>query len=319
MAHELEIVNGQAQMAYVGELPWHGLGTKVPADLTPEQFMTTAGLNWEVTKEDMVTASGVAIPGKQALVRSIDNKVLDVVGKGWNPVQNAEAFEFFDEYVRAGDMEMHTAGSLKGGEIVWALAKTKESFELFKGDVTDNYFLFTNPHKFGKSIDIRMTPIRVVCNNTLTLSLSKQSEQMVTVNHRTAFDPEAVKEQMGIAREKMEQYKSMAEFLGSKRYTADNVIQYFNTVFGAPAKEKVDNVIPFTSRNAKLAMENIQTQPGANFAEGSWWQAFNAVTYVTDHVQGRNADNRLYSNWFGGNELRKRNALKKALEMAEAA
>jgi phage/plasmid-like protein (TIGR03299 family) len=266
MAHELEIINGQAQMAYVGELPWHGLGTKVPADLTPEQFMTTAGLNWEVTKEDMVTASGVAIPGKQALVRSIDNKVLDVVGKGWNPVQNAEAFEFFDEYVRAGDMEMHTAGSLKGGEIVWALAKTKESFELFKGDVTDNYFLFTNPHKFGKSIDIRMTPIRVVCNNTLTLSLSKQSEQMVTVNHRTAFDPEAVKEQMGIAREKMEQYKSMAEFLGSKRYTADNVIQYFNTVFGAPAKEKVDNVIPFTSRNAKLAMENIQTQPGANFA-----------------------------------------------------
>jgi phage/plasmid-like protein (TIGR03299 family) len=319
MAHELEIVNGQAQMAYVGELPWHGLGTKVPADLTPEQFMTTAGLNWEVTKEDMVTASGVAIPGKQALVRSIDNKVLDVVGKGWNPVQNAEAFEFFDEYVRAGDMEMHTAGSLKGGEIVWALAKTKESFELFKGDVTDNYFLFTNPHKFGKSIDIRMTPIRVVCNNTLTLSLSKQSEQMVTVNHRTAFDPEAVKEQMGIAREKMEQYKSMAEFLGSKRYTADNVIQYFNTVFGAPAKEKVDNVIPFTSRNAKLAMENIQTQPGANFAEGSWWQAFNAVTYMTDHLQGRENDSRLQSAWYGRNRKVKLNALDKALEFAEAA
>ena len=319
MAHELEIVNGQAQMAYVGELPWHGLGTKVPADLTPEQFMTTAGLNWEVTKEDMVTASGVAIPGKQALVRSIDNKVLDVVGKGWNPVQNAEAFEFFDEYVRAGDMEMHTAGSLKGGEIVWALAKTKESFELFKGDVTDNYFLFTNPHKFGKSIDIRMTPIRVVCNNTLTLSLSKQSEQMVTVNHRTAFDPDAVKEQMGIAREKMEQYKSMAEFLGSKRYTADNVIQYFNTVFGAPAKEKVDNVIPFTSRNAKLAMENIQTQPGANFAEGSWWQAFNAVTYMTDHLQGRENDSRLQSAWYGRNRKVKLNALDKALEYAEAA
>jgi phage/plasmid-like protein (TIGR03299 family) len=319
MAHELEIINGQAQMAYVGELPWHGLGTKVPADLTPEQFMTTAGLNWEVTKEDMVTASGVAIPGKQALVRSIDNKVLDVVGKGWNPVQNAEAFEFFDEYVRAGDMEMHTAGSLKGGEIVWALAKTKESFELFKGDVTDNYFLFTNPHKFGKSIDIRMTPIRVVCNNTLTLSLSKQSEQMVTVNHRTAFDPEAVKEQMGIAREKMEQYKSMAEFLGSKRYTADNVIQYFNTVFGAPAKEKVDNVIPFTSRNAKLAMENIQTQPGANFAEGSWWQAFNAVTYMTDHLQGRENDSRLQSAWYGRNRKVKLNALDKALEFAEAA
>ena len=319
MAHELEIVNGQAQMAYVGDVPWHGLGTKVPADLTPDQFMTTAGLDWTVEKENMTTTSGVVVPGKQALVRSSDNKVLDVVGTGWNPVQNSEAFEFFNDYVMAGDMEMHTAGSLKGGQMVWALAKTKESFELFKGDVTENYFLFTNPHQFGKSLNIRMTPIRVVCNNTLTLSLSKQSDQMVTVNHRTAFDADMVKEQMGIAREKMEQYKSMAEFLGGKRATGENVIQYFNEVFGAPAKEKVDNVIPFTSRNAKMAMEQLETQPGANFAEGSWWQAFNAVTYMTDHLQGREGDSRLVSAWYGRNRKVKLNALDKALEYAEAA
>ena len=319
MAHELEIVNGQAQMAYVGELPWHGLGTKVPADLTPEQFMTTAGLDWDVTKEDMTTASGVVVPGKQALVRSSDNKVLDVVGTGWNPVQNSEAFEFFNDYVTAGDMEMHTAGSLKGGQMVWALAKTKESFELFNGDVTENYFLFTNPHQFGKAINIRMTPIRVVCNNTLTLSLSQNADQMVTVNHRKAFDAAEVKEQMGIAREKMEQYKSMAEFLGGKRYTADNVIQYFNEVFGAPAKEKVDNVVPFTSRNAKIAFENLDTQPGANFAQGSWWTAFNSVTHMTDHLQGRSNDGRLVSSWYGRNRKVKLNALDKAIEYAEAA
>ena len=140
------------------------------------------------------------------------------------------------------------------------LAKTKESFELFNGDLTENYFLFTNPHQFGKALNIRMTPIRVVCNNTLTLSLSQNTDKMVTVNHRKAFDAAEVKEQMGIAREKMEQYKSMAEFLGSKPATGDNVIQYFNEVFGAPAKEKEDGVLPFTSRNAKTAMENLQTQ-----------------------------------------------------------
>jgi len=319
MAHELEIVNGQAQMAYVGELPWHGLGTKVPADLTPDQFMVTAGLDWEVTKEKLVTPQGVIVPNKEALVRTSDNSVLDVVGTGWNPVQNSEAFEFFNDYVVAGDMEMHTAGSLKNGQMVWALAKTKESFELFNGDQTDNYFLFTNPHQFGKSINIRMTPIRVVCNNTLTLSLSKESDKMVTVNHRKAFDPDMVKEQMGIAREKMEQYKSMAEFLGGKRYTADNVIQYFNEVFGAPAKEKVDNVIPFTSRNAKIAYENLDTQPGANFAQGSWWTAFNSVTHMTDHLQGRENDSRLQSAWYGRNRKVKLNALDKALEYAEAA
>jgi len=319
MAHELEMVNGEAQMAYVGNVPWHGLGTKVEHDLTPGDFQKVAGLDWTVEKQPLTTATGIPIKNKEALVRTSDNSVLDVVGTGWNPVQNSEAFEFFHDYVMAGDMEMHTAGSLKDGQMVWALAKTKESFELFNGDQTDNYFLFTNPHQFGKSINIRMTPIRVVCNNTLTLSLSQDTDKMVTVNHRKAFDPDMVKEQMGIAREKMEQYKSMAEFLGGKRATGDNVIQYFNEVFGAPAKAKEDGVLPFTSRNAKIAMENLNTQPGANFAQGSWWQAFNSVTYMTDHLQGREGDSRLQSAWYGRNRKVKLNALDKALEYAEAA
>ncbi|QZI94501.1 hypothetical protein MelnitzEXVC044M_221 [Methylophilales phage Melnitz EXVC044M] len=319
MAHELEMINGEAQMAYVGDVPWHGLGTKVDRELTPDQFQKVAGLDWTVEKQPLVTATGIPIKNKEALVRSSDNSILDVVGTGWNPVQNSEAFEFFHDYVMAGDMEMHTAGSLKDGQMVWALAKTKESFELFNGDQTDNYFLFTNPHQFGKSINIRMTPIRVVCNNTLTLSLSQDTDKMVTVNHRKAFDPDMVKEQMGIAHEKMEQYKSMASFLGSKPATGDNVIQYFNEVFGAPAKEKEDGVLPFTSRNAKIAMENLQTQPGANFAEGSWWQAFNSVTYMTDHLQGREGDSRLQSAWYGRNRKVKLNALDKALEYADAA
>jgi len=319
MAHELEMIDGKAQMAYVGELPWHGLGTLVERELTPDQFQKVAGLDWAVEKQPLVTATGVPIKNKEALVRTSDNSVLDVVGTGWNPVQNSEAFEFFHEYCMSGDMEMHTAGSLKDGQMVWALAKTKESFELFKGDVTDNYFLFTNPHQFGKAINIRMTPIRVVCNNTLTLSLSQNADRMVTVNHRKAFDPAEVKEQMGIAREKMEQYKSMAAFLGSKKATGENVIQYFNEVFGAPAKEKVEGVLPFTSRNSKLAFENLNVQPGAEFAQGTWWTAFNSVTNMTDHLQGRSNDGRLQSAWYGRNRKVKLNALDKALEYAEAA
>ena len=314
MAHELEIVDGKAQMAYVGALPWHGLGTKVEGDITPDQFQKVAGLDWTVEKQDMYTVNGVKIPNKQALVRTSDNTVLDTVGSGWNPVQNSEAFNFFQEYVMAGDMEMHTAGSLKDGQLVWALAKTNESFELFKGDVTENYFLFTNPHQFGKAINIRMTPIRVVCNNTLTLSLSAQSDSMITVNHRKEFNEDELKDALGIAREKMQQYKSMAEFLGSKRYSADNVVNYFNEVFGSPAKS--DDKI-FTSRNAKIAHDNLQEQPGAEFAEGSWWQAFNSVTHMTDHLQGRSTDGRLTSAWYGRNRKVKLKALDKALEYAE--
>ena len=313
MAHMVET------MAYAGELPWHGLGVKVIDDLTPEQMMQKAGVDWSVEKQDLVTAGGSTVKSKQALVRLSDGEVLDIVGKGWNPVQNAEAFNFFEEYVRAGDMQMHTAGSLNGGKMVWALAKTNESFELFNGDVTENYFLFSNPHEFGKAIDIRMTPIRVVCNNTLTLSLSQDSNAMLKVNHRKEFDSSEVKEQMGIAKEKMEQYKSMAEFLGSKRYTSENIVQYFNEVYGSPAKEKVDGVFPFTSNNAKIAMENLDTQPGANFAQGSFWNAFNTVTYMADHVQGRETSSRMESSWYGRNRSVKLTALDKALEYAEAA
>jgi phage/plasmid-like protein (TIGR03299 family) len=219
-------------------------------------------------------------------------------------------------------MEMHTAGSLKGGQMVWALAKVSESFDLFGGDEVESYLLFSNPHQYGKAIDVRFTPIRVVCNNTLTLSLDQNAQRSVKVGHRTEFDADMVKESLGIAHEKLATYKEMAEFLGKKRYSADALIEYYNTVFPRTADKRVQGQalsIDTLSRNAKLAHDVLETQPGAEFAEGSWWQAFNSVTYITDHVQGRNADNRLYSSWFGGNQVRKRDALKTAIEFAEAA
>ena len=110
---------------------------------------------------------------------------------------------------------MHTAGSLNDGKMVYLQRLTSHlNFSMVM--LQRITFLFSNPHEFGKTIDIRMTPIRVVCNNTLTLSLNQDSNAMLKVNHRKEFDVAEVKEQMGIAREKMEQYKTVAEFLGSK-------------------------------------------------------------------------------------------------------
>jgi len=309
-------------IAYAGEVPWHGLGVKVPADLSPAQMLEKADLNWTVEK----TPAFANIGGKQvsvgwsALTRSSDNSILSVVSNDWNPVQNAEAFEFFDEYCRVGDMEMHTAGSLRDGQIVWGLAKVKDSFDLFKGDQVDSYLLFTNPHKFGQCIDVRFTPIRVVCNNTLTLSLSQKSDRVVKKNHRTEFNAAEVKQTLGIATEKLAKYKEMAAFLGSKRYTEETAKQYFNTVFPVIAynKEKGPQRKEL-SKSATRALEVLDTQPGARFAEGSWWQAFNAVTYLTDHEIGRSADTRLQSAWFGANKNLKIKALETAVEFAEAA
>tara|TARA_B100000131_G_scaffold192579_1_gene185098 strand:+ start:2746 stop:3702 length:957 start_codon:yes stop_codon:yes gene_type:complete len=318
MSHEVET------MAYAGETPWHGLGVPVNNDLTPVQMMQKAGLDWTVDKVDAFVRVGnqEIRTGQQALVRSSDNKILTNVGENWNPVQNEDAFNFFSEFVMSGDMDMHTAGSLRGGQMVWALAKTNESFDVFGDDKVDSYLLFSNPHQYGKSIDVRFTPIRVVCNNTLSMSLGMEADKSVRVGHRVEFDADAVKETLGLAHEKFQQYKEMAEFLGSKRYDMESLIQYYNDVFPSTARN-VEEPKPVTadtlSRAGKQALSVIDTQPGAQYAEGSWWQALNSVTYITDHVQGRGEDTRLYSNWFGGNQLRKVRAAEKAVEYATAA
>lgn len=319
MAHMIEMLNGKAQMAYAGETPWHGLGTKVPADLTPAQMLEAAGLDWTVSKVPAYAEiAGKKVPvGRSALVRNIDDKVIDVVSDDWNEVQNQEAFEFFNDFVLSGDMEMHTAGSLRDGQIVWGLAKVKESFELFKGDVVESYLLFSNFHKYGFSTDVRFTPIRVVCNNTLTLSLNSAVERMAKISHRTKFDADNTKMMLGIAADKLAQYKEMAGFLGSKKFNDESIVDYFKRIF--PVTGATDNTKKELSKNAGIALEVLDQQPGAEYAQGTWWQAFNTVTFMTDHVMGRNQDTRLASSWFGTNRNLKTQALEVAIEMAEAA
>ena len=129
-----------------------------------------------------------------------------------------------------------------------------------------------------------------------------------------------VKDQLGIAHEKFAKYKEMAEFLGSRPFSVENMLNYYNEVFPLTSGSNEDEVVYETlSGQAKNCVDNLQTQPGAEYAEGSWWQVFNAATYVTDHIHGRNADNRLHSQWYGQNQLRKIKAAEKAVEYANAA
>ena len=311
MSHEIEMVNGVAQMAYAGELPWHGLGTEVSDDISTDDMMVAAGLNWSVEKQPMYYMDDLGemgeIPGKNALIRSSDKKVMDIVGEDWNPVQNQEAFDFFRDFVESGDMKMHTAGSLKEGKMVWALAKVNDGFTIKTDqgeDSVESYLLFSNPHQYGKSIDVRFTPIRVVCNNTLTLSLNQNVDQYVRMGHQRPFNAEDAKVALGMAQQKLEKYKEAAEYLCQKAYTAEQMVDYFNQVF--PSAGERD------SNKARAAQEVMHTQAGANLGEGTFWQLFNTVTYMTDHTLGRNADTRLQSSWYGLNQ----NVKKKALELA---
>lgn len=322
-------------MAYAGEVPWHGLGRKVPNNLTPEQMMEVAGVNWTVYERlSYVFFEGNELAtGQKALIRSDTMAVLSHVSKDWKTVQNIDAFRFFNEYIHAGDMEMHTAGSLKGGRIVWALAKVKESFEIFGGDRVDSYLLFSNPHEYGKAIDVRFTPIRVVCNNTLTFAIGSRSKNAVRIQHSTEFDAEKVKRTLGIFHGQFGKYRKQVEYLGSRLFKRDKVEEYFREVF--PIKTSRNGIEDFSavandnrepvlesmelSRSAKRCLELVDNQPGAKYAEGSWWQAYNAVCYFTDHEFGKTAENRLHSQWFGDNRNVKRKASNLAMKYARAA
>lgn len=312
-------------MAYAGEVPWHGLGVRVNPNLTVKEMQEAAGVDWDVEKYPLFyNFDGAKRRAKMAaLVRKTDGRLLSHVTDDWEPLQNSDAFNFFAEFVDAGDMEMHTAGSLKDGRVVWVLAKLKDGFELKFGKVADpveSYLLFANPHQFGKSINVQFTPIRVVCNNTLTMALNTVSQHMARWRHDTKFDEAAVKTVLGLTQadtaRKMAEYKEQAEFLASKRFTKDTVQEYFMQVFPALTAANNNDVV---SRNAKQAMAALTTQPGADMGAGTWWQPFNAVTYLTDHRLGRSANNRMYNAWYGQTRVLKANALETALTYAKAA
>jgi phage/plasmid-like protein (TIGR03299 family) len=319
MAHQLEIVNGKARMAYAKrnekDVPWHGLGKAVPADLSPLQMLEASGNNWGLVKVPLygMYENELIDSGRQALIRDTDKKVLSVVSDDWQPVPNIEAATFFNEWVHAGDMEMDTMGSLRGGQIFWALAKTKEHFEVFKGDTVRGYIMLVSRHQYGTSITAKHTAVRVVCNNTLELAMHGGGRAGVNLDHRSEFDPEKVKEMMGVSRSKMTKFSEMAKFLASKRYTNDNVIEYFKSVLGTKGEDETQ-----MSKRAQTAFDAMKVQPGVEYGEGTWWEPFNAVTYVVDHKLGRSADTRLQSSWFGINKDRKVMALESAMSFAKA-
>ena len=141
MSHQVET------FAFAGELPWHGLGVPVSNDMSAYEMMEAAQLNWSVKKVPMFYkpysngfTSIQSVEDKMLLVSEEDNKQLDVVSSTWHPVQNQAAFDFFYDWVEEGNMEMHTAGSLKDGKLVWVLAKINETFEVLQNDIQSKVF-----------------------------------------------------------------------------------------------------------------------------------------------------------------------------------
>ena len=160
-------------MFYTRTAPWHGLGVRVEEVLGSKEALNQAGLDWKVEQTDVYAASGERIPGYKANIRDIDRSVLGIVGDRYKIVQNEEAFAFTDGLLGEG-VKYETAGSLAGGKIVWMLAKIPEKY-IISGDAIEPYLVFCNSHDGSGAIRVAMTPVRVVCQNTLNLALKGAS------------------------------------------------------------------------------------------------------------------------------------------------
>lgn len=167
-------------MFYTRTKPWHGLGTMVEEAPTSREALEAAGLNWQVIQKNLVTNSGIVVPGFKANLRENDQQVLGVVSDRYKVVQNEEAFAFTDALLGEG-VTYETAGSLQNGRRTWILAKLPARY-IISGDEVTPYLVFMNSHDGSGSIKAAMTPIRVVCQNTLNLALSTAKRSWST-NH----------------------------------------------------------------------------------------------------------------------------------------
>lgn len=167
-------------MFYTRTAPWHGLGTRVLEAPTSSAALSLAGLDWRVIQKPVLTEDGLFISGFKANVRDRDNQVLGVVSDRYKVVQNEDAFAFTDELLGEG-VTYETAGSLQNGRRTWILAKLPQRY-IISGDEIDPYLVFMNSHDGTGAIKAAMTPIRVVCQNTLNLALSTARRSWSTIH-----------------------------------------------------------------------------------------------------------------------------------------
>ena len=212
-------------MFYVRETPWHGLGTRVLTAPASKEALEVAGLNWKVVQEPVYTEANELIEGHKANVRDSDRKVLGVVTNRYKVIQNEEAFSFTDSLLGEG-VRYETAGSLQGGRKVWLLARMPQDY-IITGERISPYLVFSNTHDGSGAIKVALTPIRVVCNNTLNLALSsaKRSWSMIHTGDIQGKLEEA-KDTLFKAEAYMDELGKEIEDLRMKRMSDQQVLDY---------------------------------------------------------------------------------------------
>lgn len=275
--HEVET------MFYSRQKPWHGLGERVEEALNSADALEKAGLDWTVYQQPVLTAAGDIIEGFQANTRSTDDKVLGIVSNRYQIVQNNEAFAFTDALLQDG-IKYETAGSLQGGKKIWLLAKLPGRFKA-AGDDVESYLVFSNSHDGSGSIRVAITPVRVVCANTLNLALSTTKRSWATVHIGNISEKlEEAQRTIQLAGQYLSVLKFEAEALSRMKISDKKVYEYIQQLLPMP-EEATNQQRTNVNKLREDLILRYQTAPDLVVIPKSAWRFLNAASDFATHKQ----------------------------------
>ena len=314
-------------MMYYGQIPWHGLGKALDNPATSEEAITAAGMDWEVkcgavsvTQFDGDNIKDIIVPDYFCTVRMDKRIPLGIVGRLYTPIQNKEAFNFFDAIVGEKKAIYHTAGVLGKGETVWILAKLPDDIRIVgTDDIINKFLLLTNKHDGTMSLRMFFTPVRVVCQNTLSSALSSRQHEGVVLRHFPDIHQkvEQARKLLGLS---ITYYKTLAEAfnaLARVEVNEDWLNEYYGQVIPTPENDEAPSTRLINIREGMgSCFESVSNSlPGV---KGTAWAAYNSVTEWVDHYRSVpklavDKTRKLESIWIGSGAMMKENALNIAL------
>lgn len=319
MAHNLKTnVNGEVAMLYTGETPWHGLGTSCPDSFHSHEAMKAFPFTYR--KETIHRPDGTLIEGKQSIVISDTNKIVGVMGDDYGIVQPEEAFDFMDTMSEQGKLKYKTVGALGDGEKIWLLAHTPDNvWEPVKGDVIEDYLLFSTSYDGSSSNEVRPTSITVVCQNTLHQAVSG-SKPCISIRHT-----KNVRSRMNMAAEIMQAYERQNKsFREALKYLArhpitDRLIHDFEVeMFGDMEKTEEGRGRTILQNKLSKFEELLVTGKGTDIKgrTGSMYGVVQAYTEWADWFSPvKGSKDRTNAIVFGNASKEKTRALDAALQL----
>jgi phage/plasmid-like protein (TIGR03299 family) len=312
MAHLIEnnAITGKAEIAYVNQTPWHGLGQQLTQDAPIDVWRKEAGLDWSAKLSPVIYTTDNEIysemPNQKVIYRDDTNQPLGVVTDRYKVHQPAEVLEFFNTLVQSAGFTLEVAGAIKGGKRIWALANVNKEAVVLQDDAVRGYLLLSTSFDGTAATVGQFTSIRVVCNNTLSMADQEAAPSRVVLTHGAQFDQSLMRDRLGLVVSGFDGMMDKYRKLARQGVSSEFAKEFTNTLF--PAAYNLQTNTFKESRGFKRVIELFD---GAGMGSnnqgvyGTRWGLLNAVTQYVDHERGHNVDSRMNNAWFGnGNRMK---------------